>query len=233
MPVSVLITPEFSPSPAIEVAWMARLPAARRAEISRWVDGTARRRSLLGSRLLAEGLRRLGHPASALDSLCYPPQSRPTLALPVEFSLSHCEGRIVCALSTSGPVGVDVERLDGLTAGDFRLYFSAAERAWAGRSERRFCAVWTRKEAVAKAAGSRGLRDVSRVDTMSGAGRAVLDGRSWWTPAVPVGGGHVAHLALADEAAGVTFEQVGRTALERGFEGTGGDHAVSSSRVVL
>jgi len=200
MTVTVLITSDFVPSPVIEAQWLAQLPDLRRAEIGRWHDASARRHSLLGSRLLTEGLSRMGYAGNPLASLRYPARSRPTLDLPVAFSVSHCEGLILCALSTDGPIGIDAEKLGALQAEEFRLHLNAAERAWAGRSSRRFYSVWTRKEAVVKAAGSRGLRDVAGVDTMPARNRAMFQGRLWRTQQVSVGPSHVAHLALADEA---------------------------------
>lgn len=134
--------------------------------------------------------------------------------LPVDFSVSHCEGLILCALSTGGPVGIDAEKLGDLDAGDFRLYLNAAERAWAGHSARRFYSVWTRKEAVSKAAGSRGLRDLAGVDTTSARHRAMFNGRLWRTSRVPVGRGHMAHLALADAATSLCIDHISAQALE-------------------
>lgn len=235
MSVLVSITSEFVPSPLLEAQWLGQLPLARRAQLVGRRDGRARFRSLLGSRLLAAGLRRLGYDPKALASLSHVPGSRPTVALPVDFSLSHCDGRVVCALSTHGPVGIDVERLGCLTAGDFHVYLNHEERAWAGQSARRFYSVWTRKEAVAKAAGSRGLRDVIKVevDTRSLAPRAALAGRQWRTPEVPVGPDHVAHLALADEPVDVKFEYLGRAALEGNFGLLDCDASVASTCAVL
>ena len=215
MTVSVLITSEFELSPRLEVLWLEDLPPTRRAQIGAWPDAQARHRSLIGSRLLAHGLRRLGFPGDVLATLNYLPQSRPTLALPVDFSLSHCEGRIVCALSTDGAVGIDVESLGNLIAADFQIYLGAAERAWAGCSSRRFYSVWTRKEAVAKAASERGLRDVARVDTTHGEQFAAFDGRLWHTSKVPVGRHHMAHLALEDAPHELTFHRMSRSMLER------------------
>jgi 4'-phosphopantetheinyl transferase len=219
MSVSVLITSEFVPSVSLEAEWLGQLPNMRWGQLLGRRDGRTRLRSLLGSRLLAVGLRRLGYEPNALASLRHMPGSRPSLDVPVDFSLSHCDGRVVCALSTHGPVGIDVERLGCLTAGDFRLYLNQDERAWAGQSAWRFYSVWTRKEAVAKAAGSRGLRDVVEVevDTRSLAPRAALAGRQWCTPEVPVGPDHVSHLALADEPDELTFEYLDRWALEGGL----------------
>jgi len=214
MAVTVLITSDFVPSPVIEAQWLAQLPDVRQAEIAGWPDASARRHTLLGSRLLAEGLRRLGYTGNPLSSLRHPHRGRPTMDLPVDFSVSHCEGLILCALSTGGPVGIDAEKLGDLNAGDFRLYLNAAERAWAGHSAQRFYSVWTRKEAVAKAAGSRGLRDLAGVDTTSARHRAMFNGRLWRTSRVPVGRGHMAHLALANAATRLCIDHISAQALE-------------------
>jgi 4'-phosphopantetheinyl transferase len=139
--------------------------------------------------------------------------ARPTIDLPVDFSVSHCDGRVLCALSTDGPVGVDVEAVGHLQAKDFPLYLSAAERDWAGQSARHFYSVWTRKEAVVKAAGTAGLAAVRGVDTLAGAQRAAFDGQTWHTAEVPVGRGHVAHLALRDRHAPVTLQRISRSRL--------------------
>jgi 4'-phosphopantetheinyl transferase len=228
MSVSVLIASEFAVSPGLEARWMADLPPARRAEIGGWNNPRDKQRSLLGTRLLASGLQRLGGAAEVLATLRHPPQARPTLDLPVDFSISHGVGRVVCALSTCGPVGIDVEALGPLLAKDFHLYLSPAERDWAGRSARRFYAAWTRKEAVAKATGG-GLRDVARVDTTVAADLCELDGRQWHTRPVPVGRAHVAHLAMAGDPDHVTFTRLSRQALERGSPSD--DRAVSAMKI--
>jgi 4'-phosphopantetheinyl transferase len=212
---------------------MSDLPPSRRTEIGGWPDELDRQRSLLGSRLLALGLHRLGCPADVLATMRHPPHARPTLDLPVDFSISHCEGRIVCALSMCGAVGIDVEGLGTLVAKDFHLYLNVAERAWAGRSAQRFYSVWTRKEAVVKAAGSGGLRDVARVDTSAAQHLAAFEGRLWRTQPVPVGRGHVAHLALPEEAGDVTFSRVSRQALERDGPPAGRTSFAMKIRTVL
>lgn len=215
MTVSVLIVPEFAVPAALEVQWLQSLPPARRTQIGTWSDAQARHRSLIGSRLLDHGLRRLGYGGDVLATLRYPPKSRPRLALPVDFSVSHGGGRVVCAISTQGAVGIDVEAVGPVIAQDFHLYLTAAERAWAGRSSRRFYSVWTRKEAVIKAASEGGLRELARVDTTPGEQMAAYDGRLWHTLAVPVGRRHVSHLALAELPRALTFYRMARSALER------------------
>lgn len=206
MTITVLTLEETAPTPALEAAWLAELPAARRTQLWGWPDSHARRRSLLGSRLLREGLLRLGHPADSLSSLRYTRHGKPTLGLPLHFSLSHCVGRILCALSTRGPIGVDVEPISALTAAGFRSFLSARERAWAGDDPRRFYTLWTRKEAVVKAAGTLGLaqlRDV-RIDR----DQATLAGFRWRTAPVPVDHGFSAHVACTHPLAALQVQRV-------------------------
>lgn len=215
-PILVLIASEFALAPALEARWLRDLPASRQADMARWPDGAARHRSLLGTRLLRAGLRRFGLRAS-LASLRHGAAGRPRLDLALDFSLSHCEGRVLCALSRSGPVGVDVEAIGSLVAADFPTYLNASERAWAGEDPRRFYSIWTRKEAVVKASGQRGLAELRQVDTRGAEAGAAFAGVPWQTAAIPVGIGHMAHLACAagrESLACVTVEQVSREQLE-------------------
>lgn len=211
MTITVLTLDEIAPSPALQAAWLAELPAARRAQLEGWPDSDARRRSLLGSRLLRDGLLRMGYPADSLVSLRYAEHGKPTLDLPLDFSLAHCAGRILCAISTRGPIGVDIEPVGELTAAEFRIYLSARERAWAGADARRFYALWTRKEAVVKAAGTLGLahlRDV-RIEQ----DQATFAGLRWHTAPVPVESGYSAHVAHAHPLSALVVQRVTEASL--------------------
>lgn len=83
----------------------------------------------------------------------------------LQFSLSHCETAVACALDCT-PIGVDVQELRSvcrdkhcLSAPPIYRVLSEKERAWveAGESpdeqDRRFIAVWTCKEAWGKTLG--------------------------------------------------------------------------------
>lgn len=193
-------------APALERRWLDALPAARRAQLLAWPDARARHRSLLGSRLLLSGLHACGFAAQGLGSLHYPSNGKPTLDLPVAFSLSHCEGRVLCALSMDAVIGVDVESIAvPIRAASFRRYLSAAERHWAGESPQRFYSLWTRKEAVVKAAGA-GLAQLHQVETLDEY-RARYDDRLWYTPAIAVGPQYMAHLATRRSGSKLFLEQ--------------------------
>lgn len=195
MSLTVLAVQESVLPEAPEQRWLGELPPARRAELLRWPDAEARRQSLWGSRLLRAGLMHLGYPEDRLAGLAYSASGKPSLDLPLGFSLSHCPGLLLCALSTAGPVGVDAEPVGPIGTLATRLYFSARERAWAGEDPEKILELWTRKEAIVKAGGTQGLRQLQALET-SDAGTPFA-GMVWYTAAVAVGPAFVAQVALS------------------------------------
>jgi 4'-phosphopantetheinyl transferase len=123
-----------------------RSPVARR----RFIASRGQLRLLLG---LSLGISPRDVPiGQKLDGrpVLQPAAGRPT----VRFSVSHAGDDVVYALTTGGAVGIDIERtrenLDwrGLAA----RFFSHNEMLHLGRPSD-FYRLWTRKEAMAKAAG--------------------------------------------------------------------------------
>lgn len=100
----------------------------------------------------------------ARDAMGKPFLPRPAARGISDFSLSHTDGLVALAISAEGTVGVDVEAMDrkNMPDRDFEAYgLSAGEIALlsglpAFEKRRMFFALWTAREAVAKADG-RGL----------------------------------------------------------------------------
>lgn len=130
-----------------------------------------------------------------------PPGFRP---VPLHFNWSHAEDMALLALTESGPVGVDVERIRldfdplPLASGVFSPGEMACLRnALPDRHHALFFAFWTAKEAILKALGV-GL-------SMPPAGFCVADlarrghacAQGVWVRSLPVGDHHTAALACA------------------------------------
>lgn len=194
--ISVLFAGDDALTSGIERAWLADLPAPRRRQLEAMSDPCERRRSLIASRLLLHGLREvLGDARVGLASLRYDKDGAPSLDVPARFSVSHCPGRVVCALSPHAAIGVDVEPLDQAAPGRTGLYLNADERAAAGDDPRLLLRLWTRKEAVAKASGRRGLRALGQISVLSD--HVDCAGETWHLAPLDLGPRFVAHLACA------------------------------------
>jgi 4'-phosphopantetheinyl transferase len=119
----------------------------------RWEDAQA---SLLGKLLLKNGLKNIGID-SDLSELKYTKYGRPYIENVCDFNISHSGQYIVCAISTDGKIGVDVEEIKPIALDGFRSWFPEEEWAEIITSKNIYHAFyyyWTAKESIIKAEGS-------------------------------------------------------------------------------
>jgi 4'-phosphopantetheinyl transferase len=111
--------------------------------------------------LVAEVARRTGTPRAEVritrgcPRCGSPDHGTPVVVTPREgapwVSLSRADGIVIAAVSTAGPVGVDVERLDAARfAGFAQVALHSQERATTIEDR---AALWARKESLLKATG--------------------------------------------------------------------------------
>lgn len=156
----------------LEASYRALLSAEELAGVASGASQAVRAERLLSKALARATLARYtGLPPAALP-LRRGAQGKPWLELggasALHFSVAHCAGALLLALSADGPLGVDVEPLSrGAEAGGgarqarlARRFFTQAEaEALAqlpdGEPRRaRFLQLWTLKEAFVKASGA-------------------------------------------------------------------------------
>lgn len=187
--------------PAAYLQYLEQMPDHIRRTLGRyrrWQDAQA---SLVGKLLLMAGLPVFGRSPDAIHQLHYTPYNRPYLPGEVDFNISHSAGMVVCALSSSGAVGIDVEKVEPLPVEDFRPVLSAEE--WnaihgPGDRYRHFYRLWTTKEAVIKAEG-KGLR-IPLTDVKLADGRATAGGVAWVTGPLIIDPAYEVHIAWAGAA---------------------------------
>lgn len=140
------------------------LDAAEQARSARFRQPADQARFVLGAALLrlAAG-RQLGVPAASVRvdrscGRCGAQHGRPVLAgSAVQASVSHSGDRVAVALTSAGPVGIDVEATTALDHRPLLELVCTAAEATHVRCPDDFYSYWTRKEAVLKATGE-GLR---------------------------------------------------------------------------
>ena len=125
-----------------------------------------------------------------------------SIATGLHFNLSHSEDWALLAVTTAGPVGVDVEHVRPLRDFDALVerFFSAREKAvflslTKERKPDAFFRLWTRKEAWLKATGEGLGGGLDRVEV------TFLPGDPVRFVALPPGGGEVAEWSLAEAPA--------------------------------
>lgn len=89
-----------------------------------------------------------------------------------DFSFSHTEGGVLCALSTDAFIGADLESLRPAPLEVMEYVFHPCEIRYVtqisdpGRKNRRFFEVWTRKEAFTKCKGLGLVCDLPSINTL-------------------------------------------------------------------
>ena len=173
-----------------------RLPAALQPRIlrfRRWEDAHA---ALLGKLLLRHALKTNNLP-DTLEQLHYAAEAKPYFPTGPNFNISHSGNRVVCALSTTGRVGIDIEAIRPLSFDDFQTQFTPTEwLAIRGAADPvvAFYRFWTAKESLIKADG-RGLGIPLLELDVTDYRPIVLDGACWTFQPLTFFPGYAAHLA--------------------------------------
>src|SRR5687768_7585027 len=91
--------------------YLNQLPAAMQQKILRYRHWQDAHRSLLGKALLLTGLKELGLTGYSMPGLKFTAYDRPYFDDRVDFNIAHSGQFVICALSLTHKIGVDVEEI--------------------------------------------------------------------------------------------------------------------------
>ena len=133
-----------------------------------------------GRLLLKRGLQELGKEAQ-LGHIMIQENGKPMLE-GIYFNISHTHDLVVCALSSDGEIGVDVEMQKPVKLENFKHSFTEKEWAQIINSADplgKFYCYWTRKESIIKAMGIT-LSYMNRVELDATRDYIVDKGKTWY-----------------------------------------------------
>jgi 4'-phosphopantetheinyl transferase len=174
------------------------MPAVVRNNIARSKRWQNRQAILYGRLLLTAGLKLFDSSFSCegLSNMEFSEHGRPYLEGRPDFNISHSGGCVVCAVSDTGKVGIDVERIREIKTADFYRYMPEACLAANDNPAERlalFYDCWTMKESAVKADG-RGI-SIGLGSVRLEGGRATVNGSIWFLKDIFVADGYKCHLA--------------------------------------
>ena len=146
---------------------LVQLPENMRDRASKYKSKRSALNFFQGRQLLSQGLNYLDVKAN-LSSMTYDVNGKPVLD-GVEFNISHSHHIAVCAFSSNGPVGIDIEYPSDLHLPHLKHNFTKPE--WdAIQTDMSypdlFYKLWTRKESIIKATGHT-LADLHKIQINS------------------------------------------------------------------
>jgi len=201
---------------ALAAQWLAELPADYQQRLSRLRIRRRLVQSLIGLQLLKKLAAERDVRGFRLDRIRTTTLGKPHADDLADFSISHDEELVACALTDHDRVGLDVECVREINIGHFARVFSTDEFAWIDNDSARFFALWTRKEAAVKVSGEHGIGHLQAVtieDT-----RTELDARPLYLQPLDLAPGYAACVAADAPITDVCVRRV--------VWGTEGDHAL-------
>ena len=188
---------------------LEQLPCRLRTQILNFRQWDDAQRSLISKVLLLKGLAGLGFGPEALMHLKYSAFGRPYLAIGIDFNISHAGGYVLCAISESRRVGVDVEYLGPVDASDIDTFLSESElvKIWQSKNQSRaFYELWTQKEAFMKAIGCGFQIHMSNIAVHNN--QIKWHNKLWFLHELKIDDKHVSHLCTDGYTPKISLEEV-------------------------
>jgi len=176
---------------------MALFPESSRKRIGSYKDPWERQLRLASGLLLQEMLNRyFPQKGLSLSDIRYTAHHKPFLPGSLYFSTTH-SGNIAACIAAGYPIGIDTECNQSVDTALFRDYLTAEEEAaMAAAADKAalFYTLWTRKEAILKAAGH-GLDTTALRDLCALSGKTWLGGQQYFTRPASLETGYTTHIA--------------------------------------
>jgi 4'-phosphopantetheinyl transferase len=189
--------------------WLSLLSRQKQASIQRLLHYPNRITSLLGLRLLSLCAQDEGIRSFKLSDVRYPDKGKPYWKNDhncFDFNISHSGSFILIIASTTLKVGVDVEAIRQLKYLNFKMVMSAGELLTIQQTPLYFFDLWSKKEAVVKAADTVGLarmRDVSLNEDS-----AVLDEKLWFLKSIELDDQYAINMATSKAVDELIVKQI-------------------------
>ncbi len=169
--------------------WLSELSMSKRKTVQRLINSDDQIASLLASQLLKMCARDEAVDDFLLCDVNYPETGKPNWqskqGYVLDFNISHSNQCVLVAASNTVKIGVDVEKIRELKNLSFKMVMLPDELKLIRETPTLFFELWSKKEAVVKAANTSGLSRMRDVILMED--QATLDGVDWYLNSVETG----------------------------------------------
>jgi len=186
---------------------LATLAAAMQEKISKFRNWQDAERSLAGQLLLMRGLQQLNLPLR-LSDLQLTEFQKPYFNHPVSFNISHSGDFVICAISETAEVGIDIEAIRPIPLEDFTNLFTPFE--WqevvdATDQLAAFYTLWTKKEAFLKVIGCGLSQPLNTVEIKNNA--IQWEGNHWFLHKIALDANHITYLCTNQQWPTITVAE--------------------------
>jgi 4'-phosphopantetheinyl transferase len=173
------------------------LPDPHQKKALKFHQQADRVRYVLSRHLTAWVLNNTGYNQDKLYTLETDAFSRPVFGSEIDLNISHSGSYVLCATSSAGRVGIDIEKIDPIDMSAFLSTLHINERNLLLEKEMQidtFYKIWTKKEAVTKANGKGLHLALQEIDTTSEV--VLCEGIDWQVSSLDFDPDYSSHIAF-------------------------------------
>ena len=177
---------------------LKKLPAFMQEKITRYPRQDEQLRSVLARLVLKQLLLDQGFHDTVLEDYRIDEYGRPFINEDIDFSISHADDYVMCAVSKTTRVGIDIEKMRDICIDDYSISLSDTELEELTNSTHSisdFFTLWTKKEAISKANG-KGLA-ILLPDMIIGNDSATCEQTAWNLKKLSINPEYMAHIAFS------------------------------------
>jgi 4'-phosphopantetheinyl transferase len=162
MPISILyykVSPESisSSQQSAQIAdWIEELPIIKQKQVKKLRQQNDQVLSLAGLQLLKIAMSEYPDTLFSLAQLQFPKHGKPFFKGDIDFNISHSGDIVCCVLSDTVKVGIDIELQREVNPATMNKFVTesdcSAKKNSANNQQRNFFNLWTKNEAIIKAA---------------------------------------------------------------------------------
>jgi 4'-phosphopantetheinyl transferase len=136
--------------------WLAELPLNKQEQINKLLRQKDQFLSLAGLQLLKIAMPEFSDNSFSLHQLQFPTQAKPFFEGNTDFNISHSRDIVCCVVSNTAQVGIDIEHQRKVKTAVLNKFLSeipdSYENNSTAKNEQLFFNLWTKNEAIIKAA---------------------------------------------------------------------------------
>ncbi|MEO6637125.1 MAG: 4'-phosphopantetheinyl transferase superfamily protein [Ginsengibacter sp.] len=189
--------------------FFTKIPPFLQDEISKFRNWEDRQHRVFGKLLLIKGLDILGLSDYSINRLRFTNLKRPYFDESMDFNISHSGKYVVCAISTSAKIGIDIEEIKEIPLTDFTDQFSTDEMkniSNADNSMHSFYSLWTKKEAFLKAIGTGLYVPLNKVHVINNT--ISWKNNDWFLKELPIDNDYCVHICADVLDIGVQIHEI-------------------------
>jgi 4'-phosphopantetheinyl transferase len=187
---------------------LAQMPVPIREKIAAYQNPADRQSRVQGKLLLIKMINDFGL-TMKLEDMKYTSYHKPYFDGDLDFSISHCDGMVICAGGLMAKIGIDTEPIREINVDDYIDELTVNERYLIHHNQnpsKTFLQVWTKKEALLKATG-RGIdMDMSYLDVSSN--MITVHREQFSLYAIPSDEAFVSHIAVTGPHTEIKIQEV-------------------------